>query len=87
MAPKCPQDCDWPAHRMYLKETLETIQSDMRNFQTKQEARDVEIYKRLTGLQVEEGKLRVKSGMWGACATIVMTAAYWIKEHLISGGH
>ena len=72
---------------MYLKETLEGLRSDMKDFQTKQEARDGEIYKRLTGLQVEEGKLRVKSGMWGAAATIVMAGAYWVKEHLISGGH
>jgi len=65
-------DCDWKENRMHINETMKSLGERFDRFEARQEKRDEEIYKRLTLLQVAEGTLRVKSGMWGAAGSAIV---------------
>lgn len=82
---KCPPDCDWPENRMYLQKSIENLHADMEKWSSRQEQRDSEIYKRLTGLQIGEAKLNVKSGAWGAIGALAVLLAAWFKDRLFHG--
>jgi len=77
----CP-DCDWKEQRLHLTETLKEIKESLKRSENRQDARDQEIYKRLTSLQVEEGKLKVKSGVWGLAGSAVAGLAILVWDKI-----